>query len=320
MVKNICAIFLVIMAMGFSVTFASIPLELDPLNNDTKAAPTAEEALEPVFGAIKDLPIEEGINDSKALPTEERMIDAAVFDNSRTLSKNEIQSLNNKIKTVEQKHNIKIGIEFLKSIGNANISNAAQELLRKHYSGGQNGGIIFLVVMDSRSWYVATDSIMDNFVNESEIGNALLPSLKDGDYFGACESYIDAVDRFLTYYNTSGTDYEPSGVNYEQNGDDYDDDSSSLFNPILAMIAVVCGIFFGVVVRSFLISSMSNVHHESRATDYLKRETVQFTKNKDTYLFTNVERKPKPSSSVNHSGGGGGGRGGSSGGGAGGSF
>ena len=85
------------------------------------------------------------------------------------------------------------------------------------------------------------------------------------------------------------------------------------------MIAVVCGIFFGILVRSWLIGSMSNVHRENRATDYLKRETVKFTQNKDTYLFTNVERRPKPSSSVNHSGGGGG-RGGSSGGGAGGSF
>ena len=117
MVKNICAIFLVVMAMSFSVTFASMPLELDPLNNDTKAAPTAEEALEPIIGAVKDLSVEEGmleppINDNKAFPVEERMIDAAVFDNSRTLSKNEIQSLNNKIKTVEQKHNIKINIKI----------------------------------------------------------------------------------------------------------------------------------------------------------------------------------------------------------------
>jgi uncharacterized protein len=271
-VKNICAIFFVVMAMSFSVTFASMPLE----------PPT---------------------DDSKALPTEERMLDAAVFDNSRTLSKNEIQSLNNKIKSVEQKHNIKIGVEFLKSIGNANISNAAKELLRKHYSGGKNGGIIFLVVMDNRSWYVATDSKMDYIVNESEVGNALLPSLKGGDYFGACEKYIDAVDKFFTYY--------------EQNGAAYD--SSAGFNPMAAMAAVLLGILFGISVRSWLIGTMSNVHHETKATDYLKRETVKFIRNKDIYLFTNVERRAKPSSN-NNPGFSGGGRGGSSGGGAGGRF
>lgn len=267
MIKNICAVFAVAMAINFSITFAS---------------PAA---------------------DNKSLPTEERMIDAAVFDNSRTLSKNEIQSLTNKIKTVEQKHGVKIGVEFLKTIGNASIAGAAQELLRSHYGGGQNGGIVFLVVMDSRSWYVATDSKLNNLVNANDVGNYLLPSLRDGDYFGACNNYIDAVDKSLTYY--------------EQNGAVYD--SSAGFNPMAALAAALLAILFGISVRSWLIGSMSNVHHETKATDYLKRETVKFIKKKDTYLFTNVERRPKPSGGMSSRGGSGGGSSGG-GGGAGGSF
>ena len=84
-----------------------------------------------------------------------------------------------------------------------------------------------------------------------------------------------------------------------------------------AMAAVVFGIFFGVIVRSWLIGSMSNVHHEMAALDYLKRETVKFTKNRDTYLYTNTERRPKPSNNSRGSSGGGSSGGG---GGAGGSF
>ena len=258
MVKKICATVLILVAMSFSVTFASTP---------------------------------------------ERMIDAEVFDNSQTLSKSEIQTLTNKIQTVQQKHQVKIGIEFLKTIGNANIASAAHELLERHYSGNANGGIIFVVVMDSRNWYIATDSRMDYKIpNAKDIGNKLLPNLKDGDYFGACSNYIDAVDKSLSYY--------------EQNGAAYDSDDE--FNIMAAMAAVVLGIFFGVMVRSWLIGSMSNVHHEQTATDYLKRETVKFTKQRDTYLYTNTERRPKPSSNSRGNGNGGGGS--SSGGGAGGSF
>lgn len=232
----------------------------------------------------------------------ERMIDAEVFDNSQTLSKSEIQSLKNKIQNVQQKHQVKIGIEFLKTIGNAEISNAAHELLNKHYSGGLNGGIIFVVVMDSRNWYVATDSQMDMRIpNAKDIGNKLIGSLKDGDYFGACDDYINAVDSSLSYY--------------EQNGVAYNSDDE--FNIMAAMAAVVLGIFFGVMIRSWLIGSMSNVHHEMAALDYLKRETVKFTKNRDTYLYTNTERRPKPSNNSRGSSGGGHSGGG---GGAGGSF
>lgn len=232
----------------------------------------------------------------------ERMIDAEVFDNSQTLSKSEIQSLKDKIQNVQQKHKVKIGIEFLKTIGNAEISNAAHELLNKHYGGELNGGIIFVVVMDSRNWYVATDAQMDMRIpNAKDVGNKLLPNLKDGDYFGACENYINAVDQSLNYY--------------EQNGEAYNSDDE--FNIMAAMAAVVFGIFFGVIVRSWLIGSMSNVHHEMAALDYLKRETVKFTKNRDTYLYTNTERRPKPSNNSRGSSGGGSSGGG---GGAGGSF
>ncbi len=270
MLKNICAIFMVAFAINCSITFATPALEQ---------------------------------LDEKTLSTEERTIDAAIFDNSRTLAKNEIQTLTNKIKTVEQKHGVKIGVEFLKTIGGRNVETAARELLNKHYSGAKNGGIIFLVVMDSRQWYVATDSTINNFVNANDIGNSLLANLRDGDYFGACNSYIDAVDKSLSYY--------------EQNGAAYD--SSDEFNIMAAIAAVLLGILFGISVRSWLIGTMSNVHHAATAKDYLKRETVKFLKNRDTYLFTNVERRPKPS------GGGTASRGGSSGssgggGGAGGSF
>ena len=234
----------------------------------------------------------------------EKILDTAVFDNSQTLSKSEIQSLTNKIKSVEQKHGIKIGVEFLKTIGNASPETAARELLNQHYGGAQNGGIIFLVVMDSRQWYVATDSRLNSFVNANDIGNYLLPSLKDGDYFGACSNYIDAVDKYLTYY--------------EQNGAAYD--SNAGFNPMAAMAAVLLGILFGISVRSWLMGTMSNVHHETKATDYLKRETVKFIRNKDIYLFTNVERRPKPSGGGMSSRGGSGGGSSGGGGGAGGSF
>lgn len=243
------------------------------------------------------------VNFSVALAAGERSIDAAVFDPTQTLTRQEIQSLTKKIQSVEQKHKVKIGVEFLKTIGNASIETAAHSVLQQHYGGAPNGGIVFVVVMDSRSWYVATDSQMKFLIpNVSDIGSKLLPSLKNGDYYGACENYVDAVDSALTYYEKNGAAYDSSGG----------------FNVMAAMAAVLLGILFGISVRSWLIGSMSNVRHESAALDYLKRETVKFTKNRDTYLYTNTERRPKPSSGG--SSGGGGRSGGSSGGGAGGSF
>ena len=95
-------------------------------------------------------------------------------------------------------------------------------------------------------------------------------------------------------------------------------DGKTVFKSTLVVLAAVaiCGlaIFGGVMFRSILIGSMSNVHRAQEATDYLKKNTVKFLENRDTFLFMNVQSKPR---------GGGGSRGGghSSGhGGGGGSF
>lgn len=239
---------------------------------------------------------------SNAAPSNEKILDAPVFDNTGSLSAAEIKNLTEKIRAIEQRHGVKIGVEFLNTIGNASIDTAARSLLEQHYSGAQNGGIIFLVDMGQRNWYIATDSRMSNFIPRvSDITGGVEQNLRSGDYFGACSSYIDAVDKSLTYYEQNGAAYDPNAG----------------FNPLAAVVAVIGGLCFGMAVRSWLIGSMTNVRHAAAAMDYLKRETVKFQIQRDTYLFTNVERRPKPSGGGGH-GGGGGGRGG--GGGAGGSF
>lgn len=253
--------------------------------------------------AILILIVAASFGTSNAAPSNEKILDASVFDNTGSLSAAEIQNLTEKIRAIEQKHGVKIGVEFLDTIGNASIDTAARELLERHYSGAQNGGIIFLVDMGKRNWYIATDSRMSRFIpNVSSITGAVQRNLSGGDFYSACSSYLDAVDKSLTYYAQNGAAYDSSGG----------------FNPIAAMVAVIGGICFGMVVRSWLIGGMSNVRHAAEAMDYLKRETVKFQIQRDTYLFTNVVRRPKPTGGGSHGGGRSGGGGG--GGGAGGSF
>ena len=82
-----------------------------------------------------------------------------------------------------------------------------------------------------------------------------------------------------------------------------------------AGLAVVISIVIGFIVRSSLIGKMSNIHSAMAAIDYLKKNTVKLKENRDTFLFMNVQRRPKGgnrrSSGGGHGGGGHGGGGGS---------
>lgn len=237
-----------------------------------------------------------------AVPANEKILNMSVVDEPNLMSQSEIKSLTDKIKTIETKYNIRVGIEFLNSIGNSDVESAARYLLNQRYGDGQNGGILLLVDMGNRKWQIVTDAKLQQVIpNPNDIAGGFVNKLSSGDYYGACAGYLEGIDQFCGYYAKNGAAY----------------DSSSGFNPMAAVMAVLIAILCGIGVRSWLIGSMSNVRHEVAASDYLKRDTVKLTKNRDTYLFTNVSRRPKPRPSSGRSGGGSSGGGGGS---AGGSF
>ena len=228
-----------------------------------------------------------------------------VTDQAGLLKAQEIKQLNQKIRNVEQAHKVKIGVVFVKSIGNSDMITASNDLVDKYFANGANGGIVLLVAMDRRKYEMSTDRRMVERITDYDgipfLKDSFQTDLSAGDYYGATNNFVDGVDKLLTYYETNGVPYGQR--------------VPGEFDPMAAMISVVVSIFLGVFIRSSLIGSMSNIHHAMEAIDYLKKNTVKLTENRDTFLFMNVQRRPKSSgrssSGGSHGGGGHGGGGGS---------
>ena len=221
---------------------------------------------------------------------------APVVDTANLLSEYEMKDLTQKIRAVESKHQIKIGVEFLKTITGKDEKVAADSLLDKNFSGAKNGGILLLVVMDTRKWRISTDSLMMNRIPDTEsLSKSFVSDLSAGDYYGAASNYIEGVDKYLTYYEQNGTPY----------------DASNEFDILSLGFAIIFSIVCGILFRSSLIDSMSNVQPAISAREYLKRESVKITEQRDNFLFRKVERRRKSKSSSHSSGGGHGGSGGS---------
>ena len=230
---------------------------------------------------------------------------AQVEDGAKLLNQSDLQQLNSKIEQIERKHGIQIGIVTEKTIQNQSPELAANSLLKSKFNGGSNGNIVLLIVMDTRKWQISTDSKMDQKITNEYglpyIENNFLSKLSGQDYSGAFNAYVNDVDELLSYYQQNGEAYDPSKG----------------FNPMAAVTALVISIFIGVMIRSSLIASMSNVRPAVEASEYLDKSSVQLTENRDTFLYMNVRRQPKNrgGSGGSHGGGGssggGGGRGGS---------
>ena len=65
------------------------------------------------------------------------------------------------------------------------------------------------------------------------------------------------------------------------------------FSMLVFFIALLCAIFSGYLVRSYLIDQMSNVHPAEDATEYLKEGSFKLTAEDDTYLYTHKKNRPK---------------------------
>ena len=228
---------------------------------------------------------------------------ASVTDNAGLLDPTEIELLNQRIRNVEQAHKVKIGVAFVDSVGGDMIT-ASNNFLDQNFGNGVNGGIVLLVAMDRRQYEMSTDRRMIERITDHDgipfLKDKFQSSLSAGNYYAAVNNFVDGVDELLTYYETNGRAYgqrDPGG-----------------FDPMAAAIAVALSLFAGVAILSWLIGSMSNIRHAMAAIDYLKKDTVKFTENRDTFLFMNVQARPKGggrrSSGGGHGGGGHGGGGG----------
>ena len=227
---------------------------------------------------------------------------ASVTDEVGLLKATEVELLNQRIRKIEQAHKIKIGVAFVKSIGSSDMVTASNNFLDKYFANGLNGGIVLLVAMDKRKYEMSTDRRMINIITDYDgipyLKESFQSDLSAGDYFGATNNFIDGVDELLTYYETNGVAY-----GQRKPGE---------FDPMAAGLAVVISIFIGVMVRSSLIGKMSNIHSAQEAIDYLKKNSVKLKESRDTFLFMNVQRRPKGGnrrSGGGHGGGHGGGGG-----------
>lgn len=218
----------------------------------------------------------------------------SLLDGAGILTETEQATLQKEIQAIEAKHKIRVGVVTVNQ-ANTSAMQYADQILDRVFTDGENGNMVLVLSMADRDWYVATDVKMKAKIVDGEGGDylkeAFLPSLGDGRYAEGFENYVRRVDEMVTYYEEEGEPYLPS----EQ------------FNPLALGVAALLAILAGFGVRSVLIRQMSNVMPEPAASAYLDRESFRLTEQDDTYLYTNVMRRPKAKANANSGGGGSGG-------------
>ena len=150
-----------------------------------------------------------------------------------------------------------------------------------------DNGILLLVALESRDWYILTVGKVHDRISNSDcdaMADRFLSDLSDGWYYSAFDTFLSAIPAEL-------------------------DNSYNLTMPI---IAIVIGIAVGGIVILIMRSQMKTAKPQRSATGYVKSGSYKLNQHLDFYLYSRVTKTPRPKN-TSSGGGGSGSRGGSGG-------
>ncbi len=184
--------------------------------------------------------------------------------------------------------------------------------------GEDHNGILFLLSMEYRDWWMSTSGDAIYAVTDygiQSIFEEIAWDLSNGWYYSAFDTYLNELSHyFAAFQQGSPVDgyknpYEGPGTYQPGTQDDvvyYEKETDFLFPTVISLLI---GSAVGGVGLLTMRGQMNTITPQTGAHSYLQKETYHLYQQQDVFLYQNVSRvrRAEPSS-----GGGGGSRGGGS--------
>lgn len=235
---------------------------------------------------------------ASALPALATTPEVFVYDEAELLTETEEAALNGTLNAVNQKHGVQLIVVTADYLWNGISMETFADAVKGTYANTEDCAV-FVVCMDlseyrfqgyGKLYEVYTDDVVYRL--EDTCG----PKLSDGDFHEAFEAFAKITDEVITLYD-AGTPYEmpiPWGS--------------------LIFLSLVVGFVIALIVVLILWGQMKSVRRQPAARDYMKRDSLKLTEQRDLFLYTTVSRTARPKSNSSSGGGGSHSRGGGGGG------
>lgn len=149
------------------------------------------------------------------------------------------------------------------------------------YGGYQENGILLLVSPGEGEVYVSTSGSCISAISDRDIVD-LLDDFDDayhrGDYSGGFTGFVKSCDRLLT--NTA------SRFKF-----------AIRLSPMRVIVSIILGIIIACIVTGAMKKELKTVVPQKTANNYILMGSLQLTRTKDTFLYRNVVRVPRPKDS-----------------------
>ena len=179
--------------------------------------------------------------------------------------------------------------------------------------GADSSGIMLMVSMDEREWFILTTGQGIDIFTDSRLEymeEDILTYLSSGNYAAAFSEFAEKCDARLAAAN-GDEDEEESDAYVDNSYDDYNDYEDDIYVDDVPekeeapgiLLSVIIAMVLAIVPVSVMRGQLKSVHMQSGAGVYEKGGSRKITVKKDTFLYHTINRVPKPKEDHSSSGG-----------------
>ncbi len=237
-----------------------------------------------------------------------------VYDDAGLLEESEIEDLQKHCVSAAKQMKLDIGIVTTEDTQGKSTMAYADDFYDYNGFGYDQGysGLIFLIDMQNREFYISTCGIAIQYFNDADIESilsALDEPMGNHDYYGAADTFIDKAVQHVRKINreyASEVDpwFEEDYTDYEDYKEAHDFDNERKVN-ILSNIFADIGIAMVVsAIIVLIMASGSKAKMTANANTYLNNNKLKIHHQSDIFLRTTVEKHKIESSDGGGHGGG----------------
>lgn len=230
-----------------------------------------------------------------------------VIDNAHLLTGEEADALSSAAWDLREAYGMDVVILTEEGLG----GKTPQEYADDYYDSqgyGENG-LLFLLSMEERDWYISTTGTAIYALTDysiQKLGEEALPYLSAGDYAGGFAAFLKALPTYLNAYQAG----QPIDGFVAPSGDFYTGDREEVVHYEAprhlgfahVLIALAIGLLAGGITLGGMVYAMNTKRPQRSANAYL--DQYHLGRCRDLFLYSHVDRIPKPEPPKTGGGGG----------------
>jgi len=214
---------------------------------------------------------------------------ALVVDRAGLLTGGEVAELNSKAEIISEKYKCEVIVYIDEKMSGNSVEQSAKDIYKDHdYGyGGEKSGVMFFLSMAERDCtliaYGYGNTAFTDYGKDVILDDFILPHLSDGNYYKACNAYIEKAAQFLQL----AEDGKPFDIG---RADSSGSGAKSLTGGELAF-AIIIGLVIALVVCMVFRSQMKTAKKQRAAANYIPEGGFVLTGKSDNYIRSTESRR-----------------------------